>query len=108
MYSWRIQACTMIGCVLSVPTQVRTLEAPPQGLDKPILTPQATQSGSHSGILVTWDNPAKPNGEIVKFLLERRQVIRSDTAGQNSTLSCIEITLIILSFLASNKTVSLS
>lgn len=70
----RIQACTAAGCTYSTPSSVRTLEAPPQAIDKPVLTPFASVTGSHDGVRVVWDPPRKPNGDITEYRIERRQV----------------------------------
>jgi len=74
LYSMRVQACTAVGCTLSATQTVRTLEAAPSGMGKPVLTPQATLLGAHSGILVVWDVPQNLNGILKEYRVERKDV----------------------------------
>ena len=85
-YSIRVQACTIAGCELSTPSSVRTLESLPASLDSPMLTPQATASGSNAGVLIVWLTPRRPNGIITGYNLERRQVLNSVETGGFSNL----------------------
>ncbi len=71
-YSFRIQACTAMGCTLSDASLVRTLEAPPKGLQPPRLTAYADVNGAHNGVLVEWIPPSKPNGIIIRYEIYRR------------------------------------
>jgi usherin len=82
-YTLRLQACTQRGCSLSQPVSARTLEAPPQQLDAPQLTALATETGAHAGVRVTWLPPAKPNGNLLYYQLQRRSVLRT-AAGKPS------------------------
>ena len=79
-YTFRVKACTDSGCALSDAATARTLEAIPEGLDRPKLTPLADSSGAHSGVLVQWTPPAKPNGIITKYEVYRR-AYNTDDAG---------------------------
>lgn len=82
VYSIRVQACTAVGCALSLASSVRTLEAAPADMDRPMLNAQATASGAHSAILVTWDAPRKLNGLLKEYRLERRQVLSLSSLGK--------------------------
>ena len=72
-YSVRIEACTANGCAISNPTKVRTLEAPPLGMQAPKLRPLANINGAHDGVSVIWSPPRRPNGVIVKYDVYRRE-----------------------------------
>ncbi|KAK3603065.1 hypothetical protein CHS0354_015758 [Potamilus streckersoni] len=75
-YSFRVQACTDRGCQLSTPASARTLEAIPEGQRSPQLRALADQNGAHTGILVTWESPQKPNGIVKTYEVYRRQLIK--------------------------------
>lgn len=72
-YSFRIQACTMIGCALSDPTQIMTPAAPPMDLSGPQLTALVDHGGAAAGVLVEWSPPGRPNGFITRYDLLRRE-----------------------------------
>ncbi|XP_052767673.1 usherin-like isoform X2 [Mya arenaria] len=74
-YTFRVQACTDRGCSLSIGATGRTLPSRPEEQAPPSLLPLANQNGAHSGVLVEWDQPLKPNGLIGRFELYRREVI---------------------------------
>lgn len=84
-YTFRIEACTKRGCELSVPAVRRTLEAKPQLQGQPDLVALANQDKAHDGVLVTWNSPAKPNGIIVAYILERRLLLQEATGSLKST-----------------------
>ena len=66
-YAFTLQACTSAGCTASsISSPVRTLESPPEQMPSPLLSVM-----SSSSINVSWDQPAKPNGFIVRFDLTR-------------------------------------
>lgn len=72
-YSFRIQACTMIGCALSDQAQIMTPAAPPMDLSGPQLTALADHSGAAAGVLVEWSPPGRANGFITRYDLLRRE-----------------------------------
>ena len=74
-YSFRIEACTRIGCAFSSPSSVATLEAVPEGLAAPrVLVLSATR------IHVEWDKPTVQNG-VLKYYV----VLRDDSVVYNTT-----------------------
>ena len=72
-YSVRVEACTVNGCAISNPTEVRTLEAPPLGMQAPKLRALADIKGAHDGVSVIWSPPRRPNGVITKYDVYRRE-----------------------------------
>lgn len=72
-YSFRIQACTMIGCALSDPAQIMTPAAPPMDLSGPQLTALVDHGGAAAGVLVEWSPPGRSNGMITRYDLLRRE-----------------------------------
>ena len=80
-YSFRVKACTAVGCTTSEPASVRTLGAPPEGMAAPTLTPQADSTGAHSGVSIQWSPPARPNGVITEYEVHRRNY-SSQTPGK--------------------------
>ncbi|XP_033110841.1 usherin-like [Anneissia japonica] len=76
LYEFRIEACTESGCALSERATTRTLEHPPSSQLAPSLTPLADSLGIASGISVEWGPPQQPNGIILYYQLQRRQVFR--------------------------------
>lgn len=75
-YTFRVQACTDRGCVLSTGATARTLPSKPEEQAPPILLALANQNGAHAGVLIEWDPPQKPNGLIHRYEIYRRQVIK--------------------------------
>jgi len=73
-YSFRVSACTPIGCAVSDEAHVTTLEAPPAGLGQPHLT-----APSVGQVLVEWTAPRSPNGAITRYELYRRRAAGNDT-----------------------------
>ncbi|XP_052593935.1 usherin [Peromyscus californicus insignis] len=65
-YSISLVACTNGGCTASQTVSTRTMEAPPENMDPPIL--QVTGSES---IEITWKPPRKPHGQIRSYELRR-------------------------------------
>ncbi|XP_071962430.1 usherin-like isoform X2 [Antedon mediterranea] len=84
LYEFRIKACTESGCALSDRASTRTLEHPPSGQLTPSLTPLADSNGIASGISVEWGPPQQPNGIILYYQLQRRQVFRT-SGGRGET-----------------------
>ena len=81
LYAVHISACTAFGCVSSDASLAYTLEATPTGLAAPTLT------GVTSRILaVQWTNPSQPNGIIIGFYVERRQLDRLNLIPGMSTV----------------------
>ena len=71
-YSFRIQACTAVGCAISNPAVVQTLEALPVNLSAPILTALVDSHHANAGIEVQWSAPIQPNGVIIQYNVYRR------------------------------------
>lgn len=74
-YTFRVQACTERGCVLSTGATGRTLSSRPEEQPPPDLLALANQDGAHAGVLIEWEPPEKPNGIIQRYEVFRRQVI---------------------------------
>ena len=71
LYEVRIQACTQQGCSVGEVNSARTLEAPPEGQHPPVYPSLHIRSRR---VLVTWNEPQKPNGFIMLYRLYRRGV----------------------------------
>lgn len=74
-YSFKVEACTIIGCTASVPTVKGTLQAPPEGVRDPefiILSPQKIE--------VQWREPITLNGIIQYYVL-----LRNGSVAYNDT-----------------------
>ena len=74
-YEVRINACTMKGCSTGESKTSRTFEASPEGQDPPDFPSLGITARS---VLVTWNDPRKPNGFILMYRLYRRKVSRLD------------------------------
>lgn len=70
-YEVRIKACTKEGCSTGEARSARTFEAPPESQDAPDFQSLYITA---RGLLVTWNEPRKPNGFIVLYRLYRRGV----------------------------------
>ena len=84
-YSFHISACTSVGCTAGAEATIRTLEASPQDLARPV----ATVAGSHL-VRVTWSAPARPNGVILYYLLARngsQAYNGTDTRHEDNTVA---------------------
>ncbi|KAK3721659.1 hypothetical protein QZH41_003681 [Actinostola sp. cb2023] len=74
VYTVRIKACTTsVACSVGEHTQARTHEAAPVSQGYPVIPSESITARS---VLVTWNEPQKPNGLIIKYTLQRRQVYR--------------------------------
>ena len=69
-YNFRIKACSNTNCVTSPIGTVKTLEATPENQRAPYFLSEEIQVNS---IVVRWDYPLKPNGEIKYCELFRRK-----------------------------------
>lgn len=58
-YSFRVQACTSGGCLLSQPVPILTAQAAPEEQLPPVI-----ESTSSTELFVGWSPPKKPNGRI--------------------------------------------
>ncbi|GFO50464.1 usherin, partial [Plakobranchus ocellatus] len=85
-YSFRVETCTARGCVVSQPSLVRTLPAPPEGQSKPSLLALADENGTHAGVRITWSPPSKPNGEITGYDLQRRAILNGDSQDYSEAI----------------------
>jgi len=74
-YTFRVQACTDRGCTLSIGATCRTLPSRPEEQAPPTLLALANQNGAHSGVLLEWAPPLRPNGLISRYELFRREVL---------------------------------
>ncbi len=79
-YTYVLTVCTSEGCTDSTPVLVTTFEDIPEGV-----TPPSAQALEFDSILVSWDEPERPNGEIISYDLLRRSLgfDGSDPAGAN-------------------------
>lgn len=74
LYTVRIKACTTnVACSVGELAQARTQEALPESQGYPVFPSASIKARS---VLVTWNEPGKPNGFIIKYTLQRRQVYR--------------------------------
>ena len=78
-YTFRIRACTSYpsSCADSNVASTKTLEGVPSGQLAPVLPDATVQVRS---VMVTWNEPKSPNGEIIRY-----QVDRSQDNGNTST-----------------------
>lgn len=90
LYTINIDSCNSIGCATSS-GQIRTLESLPQFINAPQLS--ATDPIT---IQVSWQEPARPNGVIIRYELRRNNTIRETFNG--SVLSFIDTNLMPDSF----------
>lgn len=74
LYEVRIRACTKEGCSTGEAKFARTSEAAPEGQNPPDFPPLHITA---RGVLVTWNEPQKPNGFILLYTLYRRGVALS-------------------------------
>jgi len=68
-YSFRIEACTRLGCAISVENVTTTDEAVPSGLNDPILTALGS-----TAVRVEWMEPQTTNGVIQRYEAYRREI----------------------------------
>ncbi len=66
-YFFVVRACTSGGCGSSELSTVRTSEAPPTFQPAPNVTSQ-----SSSSLLITWDIPTEPNGNLIRYDIVQR------------------------------------
>lgn len=71
LYEVRIRACTLKGCSIGEANYARTFEAPPEGQNPPDFP---TSNIGARRVLVTWNEPLKPNGFMLSYRLYRRGV----------------------------------
>ena len=71
LYEVKIRACTKEGCSTGEAEFARTSEAAPEGQNPPDFPPLLITA---RGVLVTWNEPQKPNGFIFLYTLYRRGV----------------------------------
>lgn len=63
-YSYVIEACTNAGCTPSVSVSNMTLEALPEMVNDPVILSLQARS-----LVVSWQEPAQPNGIITQYIL---------------------------------------
>lgn len=73
--TFRVFACTELGCRASARCELRTPEAPPTDLLAPEAT--VTAAGDTAELAAQWAPPATPNGVVATYTLELRVVARS-------------------------------
>ena len=75
-YTFRVEACTKIGCAFSAPASVLTFEAVPEGLAAPrVLVLSATR------IHVEWDKPTVQNGVLKYYVILRDGIVIYNTTA---------------------------
>ena len=90
LYTINVDVCNSIGCLTST-GQVRTLESLPQFINAPqlnVIDPFTIQ--------VSWQEPARPNGDIIRYDLRRNNTVIATFNG--SVLSFIDTNLMPDSF----------
>ena len=68
-YSFRIEACTRLGCAVSIENVTTTDEAVPSGLNDPVLTALGS-----TAVRVEWMEPQTTNGVILRYEAYRREI----------------------------------
>ncbi|KPP71102.1 usherin-like, partial [Scleropages formosus] len=67
-YTFEVEGCTEAGCTLSSTSQtLRTPPAPPEDIPAPQL-----YSDTPTSVLLSWERPQRPNGELQRYVVERR------------------------------------
>uniref|UniRef100_W5NGL3 Usherin n=1 Tax=Lepisosteus oculatus TaxID=7918 RepID=W5NGL3_LEPOC len=67
-YTFKVECCTAAGCTLSSESRaVYTPPAPPEDIPAPQLF-----SDSPTSVLLSWEPPLHPNGEVEHYTVERR------------------------------------
>ena len=66
LYTFNVTACTSVGCSAGPSASIRTLQAPPEGLDRPTLTVIDNRT-----VEVEWKQPTVTNGVILSYALYR-------------------------------------
>ncbi|XP_072555094.1 usherin isoform X5 [Paramormyrops kingsleyae] len=67
-YTFRVEACGEAGCSPAAPTKsLRTAPAPPEDIPPPRLF-----SDTPTSVLLSWERPQRPNGELERYVVERR------------------------------------
>ncbi|KAJ1157569.1 hypothetical protein NDU88_010275 [Pleurodeles waltl] len=69
-YDFSLVVCTNGGCTASLSKAMRTMESPPSSMSPPKLNVTGPES-----IEVTWKEPAQPNGRLLRYELNRDQVL---------------------------------
>ena len=64
VYSYRLSACTSVGCTTSVRSTARTSEHIPSFISAPVATVL-----NSSSVQVAWSSPVQPNGRITRYQL---------------------------------------
>ncbi|NXL36266.1 USH2A protein, partial [Glaucidium brasilianum] len=70
-YVFSVQACTSGGCLKSQPVTVITAQAPPEGLQPPVI-----ETISSTELAVEWSPPENPNGVIIRYELYMRKKLK--------------------------------
>ncbi|XP_065600248.1 usherin [Cyrtonyx montezumae] len=70
-YVFSVRACTSGGCLESQPVTVITAQAPPEGLQPPMV-----ENISSTELSVEWSAPEKPNGIIIRYELYMRKKLK--------------------------------
>ncbi len=83
-YQFQLQVCTTT-CGSSDLASVRTLEAPPEGQAPPTLS-----EGEGLVVSVMWRAPARPNGVITRYEVERRTV-PSEFSSSSSSFEFVRV-----------------
>ena len=73
-YTFRIEACTKLGCTMGGNASLSTMEALPQGIDKPRVVVLSATS-----VDIEWNKPAVENGVIKYYLLHKNQSVIHNT-----------------------------
>ena len=79
-YTYTLQACNNIGCVLSLPTTFTTSEVAPMDIEPPITT-----IIRFDVLEIRWSPPNIPNGIIQYYLLRKNDVIILNTTNLTYT-----------------------
>ncbi|KAG9336280.1 hypothetical protein JZ751_002627, partial [Albula glossodonta] len=93
-YTFQVEGCTDAGCTQSEESHtIRTPPAPPEGIPAPRL-----YSDTPTSVLLSWERPLRPNGELEGYVIERRaggtqQVSTVATVQADQPLSYLDSSL---------------
>ena len=65
-YSLVLTVCNSVGCTSSNVTEVKTLQAPPDSIDAPMV-----RSLNSTSVAISWTAPEMPNGIVTSYVLRR-------------------------------------
>ncbi|XP_044147224.1 usherin [Bufo gargarizans] len=95
-YEARVEACTLLGCVVSEWMTGHTMEAPPESQPAPLIDVQKNTQAP----LLAWNSPQQPNGKIIRYDVYRRrkndpkEIMSTELVFNGSSLSFQDVALL--------------